>query len=197
MKSKRPARNPLREVVISGVPYSQGEDLTKVIKDIARAKGVEVHEGDIVHAFRAINQEMTEKKSNPKIIVEWATNKKKQEFKRHRPNRLPAGGGGQQVYINENLTESQRLLFYKTRQLKKLDSEISHAWTRDGHCFIRTSGGEKIRVTDEADIEKLKNKQKKQAWLLATKTKKRNPGPESTASRVTTPVSRSPSRVML
>ena len=129
--------------------------------------------------------------------MEWATNKKKQEFKRHRPNRLPAGGGGQQVYINENLTESQRLLFYKTRQLKKLDSEISHAWTRDGHCFIRTSGGEKIRVTNEADIEKLKNKQKKQAWLLATKTKKQNPGPRSTATKVTTPVSRSSSCVML
>ena len=174
IKSK-PICNPEREVVITGVPYQPGENLGKIIEKIASDKGVEVHKGNITRSFRALNKDIKTNATtpSPKIIVEWATSQLKQAFKRHNPNRLPAGGGGQQkIYINENLTQEQQLLFFKTRQTKKrFPKDISHAWTRDGHCFVRTTKEKrKIEVTKDEDLQLLTLQFQKQnkPWLLVT-----------------------------
>lgn len=174
IKSK-PICNPEREVVITGVPYQPGENLGKIIEKIASDKGVEVRKGNITRSFRALNKDIKTNATtpSPKIIVEWATSQLKQAFKRHNPNRLPAGGGGQQkIYINENLTQEQRLLFFKTRQTKKrFPKEISHAWTRDGHCFVRTTKEKrKIEVTKDEDLQllTLQFQKRKEPWLLVT-----------------------------
>ena len=188
----KPICNPDREVVLTGVPYNPKENLQQIIEKLASDKGVEVHKGDIIRSFRALNKDMKSTNATPpKIIVEWATNKLKNEFKRHNP-RLPIGGGREpRIYINENLTQEQRQLFYKARQTKKkFPKEISHVWTRDGHCFVRrTKDEQKIRVTKDEDL-----------LLLALRLKESNPNQRNKSKssikepRVVTAVSRASPR---
>lgn len=160
---QKPQFNPEKEVVIAGLTYVPEEDLRWKVKLIAQSKGMEVSNGHIVRCFRALNKDSKTKKktqSCPLVVVEWATNQMKQDFKRHRP--LP-GGGETEVFINENLNPTQKSLFFEARVLrKKFPDLISHVWTRDGECFVRCiEGGRKIKIKSKKDIQTLQKKIKK------------------------------------
>lgn len=155
--------NPAKEVVIAGLAYAPEEDLRWKVKLIAQSKGMQVGEGDIVRCFRALNKDSETKKNNkgcPLVIVEWATNQMKQEFKRHKPL---SSGEATTIYINENLDPAQKALFFEARGLRrKFPDLIVFVWTRDGECFVRGTDTEaKVKVKSKKDIQTLEAKLQK------------------------------------
>lgn len=144
---KEPVCNPEKEVVISGVPYSTAEDLKAIVTKMASNKGVEVNEGDIIRTFRILKRKGPQPGQTPKIVVEWATNQKKNEFKNYKKSQAPSEDAEKpKTFISENLTPDQRFLFYKARQLKaRFPDDLSHVWTRDGKCFVRMTNGSELK----------------------------------------------------
>ena len=61
----------------------------------------------------------------------------------------------QRIFINENLTDYRRELFWKANKKKK-DNMIISAWTIDGKLFVKTSpDGAPIRIYEEGDLENI------------------------------------------
>ena len=61
----------------------------------------------------------------------------------------------QRIFINENLTNYQRELFWKANKMKK-DNMITSTWTMDGKIFVKTSpSGTPVRIYCEEDLDDL------------------------------------------
>ena len=61
----------------------------------------------------------------------------------------------QRIFINENLTNYRRELFWKANKLKK-DNMITSTWTMDGKIFVKTSpNGAPVRIYSEEDLDDL------------------------------------------
>ena len=61
----------------------------------------------------------------------------------------------QRIFINENLTNYRRVLFWKADKLKK-DNIITSTWTMDGKIFVETSpSGTPVRIYCVEDLDDL------------------------------------------
>ena len=59
------------------------------------------------------------------------------------------------IFINENLTNYRRELFWKANKLKK-DNMITSTWTMDGKIFVKMSpNGALVRIYSEEDLDDL------------------------------------------
>ena len=57
----------------------------------------------------------------------------------------------QRIFINENLANYRRELFWKANKIKK-DNMITSTWTKDGKIFVKTSlSGTPVRIYCEED----------------------------------------------
>jgi len=61
----------------------------------------------------------------------------------------------QRIFINENLTNYPRELFWKANKMKK-DNMITSTWTMDGKIFVKTSpSGTPVRIYCVEDLDDL------------------------------------------
>ena len=152
-ESKQPKCNPVREVVVTGITYSPDEDLEEIIKKIAKAKGIEVKDGDIIRSFRALNKDIKQKATkSPKIIVEWATNKMTQDFKR---TSIPRWCERGTTVLHQREPEPRPklpVLQSKTIQ-KKAHRQVLSCLDSRRQCYLRTTAGHKFKVTSEVDLQ--------------------------------------------
>jgi len=59
------------------------------------------------------------------------------------------------IFINENLTNYRRELFWKANKMKK-DNMITSTWTMDGKIFVKTSpSGAPVRIYSVEDLDDL------------------------------------------
>ena len=61
----------------------------------------------------------------------------------------------QRIFINENLTNYRRELFWRAKKMKK-DNMITSMWTMDGKIFVKTSpSGTPVRINCEENLNDL------------------------------------------
>lgn len=159
--------DPITQVAITGVPYRDGEDLRAIVSNIAEATGnIELADSDF-ECIRALDGRRTKgelecTKRTPKIIVQLKVPNLKYKLRcrprtklkvgHARVERVTADEKEQPVYINENLTRRQSLLFYKARRARR-EMGWGFAWTRDGEVLMREREGEEvIRIQTERDL---------------------------------------------
>ena len=146
---------------IVGVPKSAYTSTEEVVIRIGEAVNVNINPESI-----EISHKLKRKNSSP-IIVKFLSHKAKSRLYKARaklqglkvsdifPSYANASLQEQRIYINENLTEYRRNLWWKANQKKKNNMIIS-AWTIDGKLFVKTSpDGAPIRIYGEEDLEDL------------------------------------------
>jgi hypothetical protein len=154
--------NPALECTIANVPYKEDEDLNATVMIIVKKKGLSAITTNDFHAFRAIKKN-SERKNNkpPLIIIAFRNNDMKNDFKKRHENDPNQHDFDQKkpenepIYINENLTQTQRTLSYQAREFKR-NSSYSYAWTRDGEVFVRKDENSRPEhITSQTELKNL------------------------------------------
>ncbi|XP_065203925.1 uncharacterized protein LOC135834015 [Planococcus citri] len=130
-------------VIISGIPEEDNEDIINVVKETANKLEVNLMDHDISIAHRL---KSTRGKIPPIIVRFTNRNKKIALIKNSKRLRLKP------IYVNEQLTPYTMSLFKSARDLKE-EGLIERVWTKDGKVFImEEENGLSKRITTEDDL---------------------------------------------
>ncbi|XP_070184920.1 uncharacterized protein, partial [Littorina saxatilis] len=150
-------RNSLR---IGPVPESIGENTDEIVKQLAKAVGVDLCDGDIDRSHRVGRKPTGGEQYTRSIIVKMATHRKKEQLMRSRKNlknadvtklftnlEWPAlkrgdSAGPQRhpnIFVNEDLTKTRAGIAGRARKLKR-EGRLEDTWTRDGMIFVKKRG---------------------------------------------------------
>lgn len=142
-------------VEIVNVPEIINEDCKNTVKKIAKLLNVEI---DVVNAYRVQSKFNTRSK---KIVAELTSKQVKKDVmessRKIKPtgNSVEASWKNEPIYINDNLTQFNRNLFYKTKIFAR-DSGYKFVWFRDYKLFIKkTELTKAIVVENELSLTKL------------------------------------------
>ena len=70
--------------------------------------------------------------------------------------RARGGLRGTEVFLSEDLSVSQRALFFKCREMRRA-GKVKQTWTRDLSIYVKTNTDETIKIETEADLSTLEN----------------------------------------
>ena len=172
------------QAIIRGIPYKKDENLRTYIDRIIQGKGLDnwcvgminpnaINPADY-ECKRALkdNIEPDPDKPPPLIIVTFKTRQNKLNFIRTKirtEQKLTIGDFCKELlnednkenefYISENLTATQRELFYKARQHKTAHN-YKYAWTKHGSIYIKkteTSRAQRIETEEDLNILEREN----------------------------------------
>ncbi|XP_045763694.1 uncharacterized protein LOC123866284, partial [Maniola jurtina] len=169
------AQNHLKnEIEICGIPECPNENATHLALLLAKKIGVEVSDQDIDWTSRAgprvlsaVNATGNARKYPRPIVVRLLRRSKRDEFLKASKSRrnitstdLNLPGPAQKVFINERLTQRNRLLFRECRiQTKQLGYEF--CWCNNGTIYVRAREGKSASaIRNHEDLERLTNKPK-------------------------------------
>lgn len=148
---------------INGVPESNQEDVSEVIKTIGSVLGVEVNAGDIDACHRLGPKSEGRRRG---IIVKFVRRQIKEEMLRKRKVKRNlntsdigmASGPAEIVYMNESLSQARRKVLNAARLFKK-EHNYTFVWVRNGKVFLRKDEGSKaIMLTNMDQVTELKSK---------------------------------------
>ena len=139
---------------ISGIDESDNEDTDKIILELARRMNVDLKSSDIDRSHRVGVRGENLNGQGPRsreIIVKFINYKSRLNFIRGRKVLREKNA---RVYINEDLTQSRKSLFFKCRQLLKQEPKrIDAAYSLDGNIYIVDNKGRKHRVRSLSDLD--------------------------------------------
>jgi len=145
---------------LEGVPFMENEDVNKITMELAKQLEVDLVEEDISIAHRLPRKRphgrIGIKPKHPTIIVRFISRHKRNEiyanrFKAKNMDEFPVDNM-EQFYINENLTQRRKRLFWLTKNKSK-ELDYKFIWTVNGQIFVRkTDNSEKIAVKEEYDL---------------------------------------------
>jgi hypothetical protein len=168
-------------VVLKNIPYRKDEkkalNLERIIKKIISEKQLGHPIVGMVNPYAINDQDYTvrrgvanekevdENRSPPVVIVTFKNKTNKVNFLAAKANlnvtnicdfmKLTEEEEQQKIYINENLTEQQRHLYYLARQKKK-ELGYRFCWTKHGNIFMRKEEhGSVTKIETEDDLKEL------------------------------------------
>lgn len=148
------------DLIISGVPYTSGENLRSYIDAWCRSLGY-LENGIPLVDIRRLSKPGANAGSAPIILLQFAFNAQRNEFfsRYLRTRNITLSQIGfpvnKRVYINENLTPVAREIRSKALQLKKTGKNRA-VYSRDGNVYVKpTDGGPERVITTMNDIELL------------------------------------------
>lgn len=146
------------DLIISGVPYTQGENLCSYVQAWCRSLGYPENNIPLVDVRRLSKPGVT-LGAAPIILLQFAFNTQRNEFYSRylRSHNLSLSQIGfsvnKRVYINENLTPIAREIRSKALQLKKND-KLQAVYSRDGIVFVKPmNGGAGKAISSIHDLE--------------------------------------------
>ena len=158
----------LNNIEISGVPFSKGENLNTILRNICSRVGFTLSDSDVntihrVRRFHSDNNNSEKLVRPPAIIVHFTRRIRKDELLaavRARRGITTADinlpGAATALYLSDHLTPVNKLLLKRARQLKN-EKNYSYLWIRDCKIFIRKNQESKVfLINSEADLNKIK-----------------------------------------
>lgn len=146
----------INNIEIQGVPVKQNENVVNIIKLIGDHVGFKIDENKIEFAHRI--QASTNDHKN--IIVRFTTRQDKECFlAASKTKRLTMGNNSKglnvpdvsvSLYINEHLTQANKILYKEARTAAKLKN-YKFVWVKNGNIYVRKN--ETSRVTHIKNIE--------------------------------------------
>lgn len=149
-----------QNIEIDGIPETSGENIDKIVQDVAAAIGVEFRGDTVVAAHRVPSFN----KNRIKPIIVRFTNYDERDrwisgFRTVRP--LPASSvnasfkSSSKVYINEHLTPENKSLLSKVKDVAK-NKNYKYVWCRNGKMFVRKDSNDRcIKIERLSDTDKL------------------------------------------
>lgn len=135
-------------IIIRGIPLTNGENTNKVVIDLAAKMGVEIKEQDISVSYRLPGrrkrvQEAEDQHRSRNIFVKFVRYETKLKIMRNK-RRLWSIEGKNRVFIEEELTPLRAKILRQAR----MDPEIKRAWTIDGNfCCIISDNDRGVKKT--------------------------------------------------
>lgn len=146
---------------ILGVPEGAYTSTDEVVIRIGEAINIDIKPEDIEISHKL------KRKSTKLVIVKFVSHKVKSLLYKARtklknvktsdifPSDAFSSREDRRIFINENLTNYRRELFWKANKMKK-DNMITNTWTMDGKIFVKTSpSGAPVRIYCEEDLDDL------------------------------------------
>lgn len=140
-----------------GVPHSEKENLPETIMKIANALKAEITTPQIVQCYRV--RFKNKDKTGP-VIAKFSSVQPKKEFlkvkKAKRDIKDFGVDGMEQLFLNENLTNYRRDVFFEARAAKQKKS-FKYLWTANGNIYMKKNdGAPRIHIESKDDLDKLK-----------------------------------------
>ena len=155
-----------QNLIFEGVPKFQNENVTEIILSLASKLGVNLTANDISIAHRLpVKRPRLNSKSNvtnrrhPGIIIRFISRQKRNEMYLNRKKAKDISDfpvqGMNKLYVNENLTQRRKRLFWLAKQkAKKLNNKF--IWTSNGQIFIREDEkADSLPARTEYDLDNL------------------------------------------
>lgn len=145
----------MNELVVSGVPFLENENLCDIMTSICRAINYDGGIDSIETSFRLPIRRAT-RNSSPSIIVKfWGADVKNHFFKQYfSAKKLCASmigfAAASRIYVNENLTKMNFDIFCKVRELKK-DGKITRFNTQRGRVVVKLQDSERTYAIESLD----------------------------------------------
>ena len=145
-----------------GVPQKKDENVKKIVLDLVKKLDVDISESQISIAHRLPIkhvQNVAKPSAHPSIIARFTNADIRNEiYSKRRKVRdfssfpIPEMTS---LFINENLTQSKKKLFWLTKQKAK-ELNFKFIWTNNGRIFVRKNEESlKKQVRIESDLDKL------------------------------------------
>lgn len=153
-----------KHISISNIPTTMDENLETIIMNVADTLNIKINPINIMSCKRGhTTNQYNDKENNkpihpPPIIVEFNTQKVKQEFmdiqKSFGPltttqlNFKPKNTAPNRIYFNDLLSATNRKILYETQKIKRT-CNIKFVWARNGNIYLRKNeGSQPIRIRD-------------------------------------------------
>ena len=146
---------------ILGVPEGAYTSTDEVVIRIGKAVNVDIKSEDIQISHKL------KRKTTKLVLVKFVSHKVKSLLYKARtklknvktsdvfPSYVSVSREDERIFINENLTNYRKELFWKANKMKK-DNMITSTWTMDGKIFIKTSpNGAPVRIYCDEDLDDL------------------------------------------
>ena len=143
------------------VPEGAYTSTDEVVIRIGEAINVDIKPEDIEISHKL------KRKTSKLVIVKFVSHKVKSLLYKARtklknvktsdvfPSYVSASREDERIFINENLTNYRKELFWKANKMKK-DNMITSTWTVDGKIFVKTSpSGVPVRIYCDEDLDDL------------------------------------------
>ena len=155
-----------QNLISKGVPQFQNENVTEIILSLASKLDVNLTANDISIAHRLpvkrprLNSESNvTNRRHSGIIVRFISRQKRNEMY---SNRIKAKDisdfpvqGMNKLYVNENLTQRRKRLFWLARQKAK-ELDFKFIWTSNSQIFIREDEkADSLPIRTEYDLDNL------------------------------------------
>lgn len=146
---------------INGIPETNQENITEIVKTIGTTLGVEVAAEDIDACHRLGPKTDGRRRG---IIVKFVRRQMKEELLRKRKVKRNlntsdigmASGPADVVYMNESLSPARRKVLNAARLLRR-EQNFTFVWVKNGKIFLRKEEGSKaIMVTTMDQVSGLK-----------------------------------------
>lgn len=136
---------------LHGFPLSHGEDLMKVISDLARPLNLPTPQSSDILAIHRLTKKPD---SVPVILIRFASVSLKDAWMaaRGRLHRLCQSENQPKLFFNDNLTSANKELFWLTRTGAK-EKGYRFVWTKNSKIFARKAeGAPAIRINTKNDL---------------------------------------------
>lgn len=158
-------RDRLKNLEITNVPVTKGENLLSILKTLSVKVGLDLAPQDIddIHRVRKFTTDSKNTVLPPNIIVHFSLRKRKEEFLaackiRREITTVDLGynGPSKPIFINEHLTPQNKMLFKRVRAAAS-EHGFKFVWVKDCKLFVRKSESSKIIfIASEDDLKKIK-----------------------------------------
>ncbi|XP_078001141.1 uncharacterized protein LOC144453684 [Glandiceps talaboti] len=148
---------------IHGIQEQPGEDTDALVMKVATAAGIRISQTDIDVSHRLPSRRQCSNTKPSTIIVRFTRRTVRSNIYNARKNiknkstrDMNIDNNDQnRVYINENLSPTNKQIFYKANERKKM-KKWKFIWTNKGKIFVKKSEEERaIMISSEGDIEQM------------------------------------------
>lgn len=154
-------RDRLLNLEIVGIPENTGENLPKLTIDLLTKVGAEIGTNDIIHVHRVTPRIKVQ--GRPRVVIARLSSRllkdtiiSKSRNQYFTTKDLGMHGEPKQIFINEQLTHSNKLLLKQCKEIAK-KNKYQFAWAKNGIIRVRKNEtSPAITIRDEEDLKKLK-----------------------------------------
>lgn len=146
--------NRLSNLEVHGIPFSPQENTIDLLTGLAQRINIEgFHPADIVAAHRL----PVKSGAVPPVLIRFSSVSIKEQWMgyRGRLGYLPHDDSDPRIYFNENLTDSNRKLFWMARTRGK-EKNFKFVWVRHGKIYAKQSQNSPLlRITDVGALDQI------------------------------------------
>lgn len=145
----------LSNMEIHGIPLKTQENIRDIMSDLAEKIEVEDFQAGHVMSAHRLPARPARPAAIPPIMVRFSSVALKERWMscRGKLGSLPSDGSHPRIYFNDNLTDSNRKLFWMARTRGK-EKNFKFIWVRHGKIFAKQSqGSTTLHITNTEALE--------------------------------------------